>query len=176
MNNFEHNLGKSAARQGERRAHRGLKTSHAEFLRLWRDPALTTEEIGRRLQITQANVCKRAKSRGLPPRGSLARFAINDTDTFREMWGAGVSIDEMARHFDVFSSTVKRTRIRLGLAPRGKGDWRRAITLEQFLHDRLARQMARTAMQEHLMLLDAGVIERTHGFHDFMRTRRGLAQ
>lgn len=175
MNNFEHNLGKSAAPEGTRRAHRGLKTSHAEFLRLWNDNSLTTEEIGRRLQITQSNVCKRAKARGLPPRGPNARFAITDTDQFREMWEAGVTIEDMARHFGVFSTTIKRARIRFGLAPRGKGDWRRAITLEQFLHDRLARQMARTAMQETLMLLDAGVIDRTHGFHAFMRDRRGAA-
>lgn len=176
MNNFEHNLGNSAAPERARRAHRGLKTSHAEFLRLWNDNSLTTEEIGRRLQITQGNVCKRAKSRGLPPRGSLARFAINDTDTFRAMWVAGVTIEDMARHFGVFSSTIKRARIRFGLAPRGKGDWRRAITLEQFLHDRLASQMARTALQEQVMMLDAGAIERTNDTRAFMRDRRSLAQ
>lgn len=169
MNNLQHEMGKPAA-------HRGLKTSHAEFVRLWNDPTLTAEEIGRRLQITQTTVSKRAKSRGLPPRRGLVQFRIHDTYTFREMWQAGVSIEEMARHFGVFSTTIKRTRTRLGLAPRGKGDWRRAITLEQFLHDRLARQMARTAMQEHLMLLDAGVIERTNDTRAFLRDRRSLAQ
>lgn len=168
MNNLEPNLEK-------RRAHRGIKTSHAEFLRLWNDMTLTTEEIGRRLQITQTNVCKRAKARGLPPRGQGVKFSISDTGLFREMWEAGVMIEDMARHFGVFPTTIKRTRRRLGLQGRKRGGNPVSLTLEQFLHDRLARQMARTAMQETLMLLDAGVIDRTHGFHDFMRTRRSAA-
>lgn len=165
MNNLEPNSEK-------RRAHRGIKTSHAEFLRLWNDMTLTTEEIGRRLGIHQTNVCVRAKSRGLPPRGQGVKHRIRDTDLFREMWEAGVMVDDMAAHFKVFTSTIGRTRRRLGLQGRKRGGNPVSLTLEQFLHDRLARQMARTAMQETLMLLDAGVIDRTHGFHDFMRTRR----
>ena len=152
--------------------HRGRRVSHAEFLRLWNEPSLTTADIGRMLNITGSNVCKRARSRGLPPRGSMARVLIHDTDTFREMWAAGVLIEEMGRHFGVPGRTIKRTRVRLGLPPRQRGNFGRSITLQQFLHDRLARQMARTALQEQVMMLDAGCIARSTELRSFLKDRR----
>lgn len=155
-----------------RTAPRGRRVSHAEFLRLWNDPTLTTADIGRILNIHQTAVCVRAKARGIPPRKGFYKNRIHDDAAFREMWEAGVLIEEMARHFNVFISTIRRTRTRFGLAPRPRGNSYRSITLEQFLHDRLARQMARTAMQEQAMMLDAGAIDRTQGFRAFMKDRR----
>lgn len=173
MNNIEQNLGNSAAPLAPKRAHRGLKTSHAEFLRLWNDMSLTTEEIGRRLGIHQTNVCVRARSRGLPPRGQGVKRRVKDDALFREMWAAGVLIEDIARHFGVAKMTVRRTRWRLGLPQRQRGNTGTAITIEQFHHDRLARQMAQTAMQEQVMMLDVGMIERTNQVQTFMRIRRG---
>lgn len=160
----------------QKKVNRGLKLSAAEFKRLWQDPTLTTEEIGRRLGIHQTAVCKRATARGFAPRGSMARIAILDTDLFREMWDAGVQIKDMARHFDVSGSNIKRTRQRLGLPNRTRGNSRSFLTLEQFHHDRLARQMARTALQEQVMMLDEGCIAKTTEMRSFLSSRRAAIQ
>lgn len=152
-------------------SHRGRRVSHAEFLRLWNDPTLTTAEIGRRLGCHQSAVCKRAAARGLPERGCLARIKIHDEALFREMWDAGVQIADMAAHFKVSPSNIKRACKRFGVTPRGKGDWRRAKTLSQFLQDRLARSWAVTSLRDQVMMIDAGMIERTNAARAHFRAR-----
>ena len=161
VNNFE-----------QKTQNRGKQVSMAVFTRLWNDPTLTTSDIGAILGIHQSRVCQRAQTRGLPPRGSLVRIAIRDTDMFREMWDAGVKIEDMARHFKVGRANIKRACKRLGTAPRGKGAGNHSITLEEFWQVRLARQMASTAVHEQVMMLDAGMIERTNTVKAFMRDRR----
>ena len=172
MNNFEQKMGNSAAPMAPKRVHRGIKTSRAEFIRLWNNPALTTEEIGRYLNITQTQVCRRAQARGLPPRGKLVFCRIRDEALFSEMWREKVLVADIARHFDVSVSAVKRTCNRLGLQARKRGKFADKITLDQFWQERLARRMAATAVHEQVLMLDVGMIDRTNQVQTFMRIRR----
>lgn len=151
MNNFE-----------QKTVKRGKQVSMAVFTRLWNDPTLKTADIGAMLGIHESRVVQRAKTRGLPPRGSMCRIAIRDNQTFREMWEGGVMIEDMARYFGVGRANIKRACKRLGLPPRGKGAGNHSITLEQYQQDRLARRMAATAAMEQVMMLDAGCIALSH--------------
>lgn len=102
----------------------GRRTSEAEFRRLWLDTSISTEEIGRHLDISQQAVCCRAKARGLPPRGAnrATQWAITGerAEQLRAMWEAGVPSGEMLAYFGVTKETLIGTAARLGLPRRGR--------------------------------------------------------
>lgn len=142
-------------------AHRGKIVSEAEFRRMWFNSALSVEEIGNILGISQAGVSTRAKTRKLPNRteNGFGHFTRSiDDAVFADMWAAGVGRDEIATHYGCSLKTVRNTRARLGLEIRGYGE-RPKMTMAQFLEARLSARMAETAKIERAALWDAEMID-----------------
>jgi hypothetical protein len=133
--------------------------------KLWQDPGLTRPQAARIAGLTVANLWRRAKKLGLPPRGEGGRpvsVSQEDIPLFRTMWRAGVSAADMAGHFGISRDTPLKMAVRLGEAPRGRA--RRPISLSQFLEAELARHLAIEAATTRAALRDAEMVDSPRAF------------
>lgn len=139
-------------------AYRGKEMSEAAFRRLWNDPALTKEAIGRCLGISSQAVSQRAQSRGLParPPRTYASLCVLPVDEFRDMWLAGVMTRDIIAHFGCSHLTPKNTARRLGLPLRGRSWQHRGITIEEYRQVQLAQAMADEAKRREDRLREIG--------------------
>ncbi|NPD17571.1 hypothetical protein HOY34_20510 [Xinfangfangia sp. D13-10-4-6] len=127
---------------------RGKAVSEAEFRRLWQDPTLTLRQIGERLDIHQATVSQRAKTRGLPPRKEIMPMIrhhrkITDPGLCIDMLRFGVSVGEICAYFKIKRSSLKSFRERAGEPGRKRGIHpSTSRTLAEFVIARTEAQMA----------------------------------
>ena len=136
------------------RANRGKRISEAEFSRLWHDEKLTRADIGAMLGITPMAVSQRARTRGLSRRRWRQTRKVSDIGLFKDMWSARVMTEEIAAHFGVSTSYPPRLALELLLPPRGRG-WRSRYTVQDFMQDRLATQMASSAAKAQRAMIAA---------------------
>lgn len=124
------------------------------FARLWCDHSITTQRIADAMGISRSGVSWHAHNMGLPTRAKR-RYRKHDPELLREMWIAGVSGEEIARHFG-FSHracvSVARRKLGLPARKRGKsgkynGGWVANITLAEFAEIRLAERMKSDAQK-----------------------------
>lgn len=142
----------------------------ADFARLWACTRISTDEMAAALGVTRQAVSWRARTMGLPSRAANRRRKA-DPALLAEMWLAGVSSAEIARHFGMAHHACATTAARLaGLPARirssggtgGRGGWPRTITLDDFWQLRAADRMRLAATAER-----AATAKR-----DGLRTRR----
>lgn len=124
--------------------------SNAAIRRAWMDFSLTGEQAAAQAGLSRVNLWLRARAMGLPPRGKGGRPFVFTEPEFSEMWRAGVSVADIARHFGGAASAVGQAARRRGLPPRQTG--RRPIGLEQhrarLADEALAARMRAVARQE----------------------------
>ncbi|KPQ06182.1 MAG: putative transcriptional regulator [Rhodobacteraceae bacterium HLUCCA12] len=119
-----------------------------DFARLWNCHSIPTAEIARALGVTRQAISDRAQRMGLPSRAKLRKTLIR-RDELRELWLAGVSLRDIARHFGLASpSCVTHAARNAGLPRRqrsrgGKtrGGWVGTISMAEFADQRLAALM-----------------------------------
>ena len=139
-------------------AKRGKVMSRAEFARLWADKRLTVAQIGAAIGVSGAAVSSRAVKRGLPGRQMGPLPAIRDDAMFRELWAAGVMIDDMAQVFGVNPKSIRNHVTRLGLPRRGvRGP---TITMDDYRQAKLGACMAEAARIERGALINAEMVDR----------------
>lgn len=135
------------------------KFDRAIFARLWNDHSIPTKRIAEAMGISRAGVSWHAHKMGLPSRAKL-RTRKHEPDLLREMWAAGVSTADIAKHFGMAHQACAVQAARnLGLphrerGPSGKmnGGWPKNKPLAEFLAERgqarLAARMAEAATGE----------------------------
>lgn len=135
---------------------RNVHCSAAQIRRLWADRSLRTEDIAAQMGISRQCLSYRAKALGLPSRVGNHDLQKRGSDAeFRAMWMAGISVEDMRRHFGYVSHRgVCQRRKHMGLPTRtrsrGKGNgrgWKETITLAELAERRLASAMAKSAAE-----------------------------
>jgi len=124
----------------------------ATFARFWACHEITTQELADWLGVTRNAVSWRARQAGLPSRKHVRRRKADDA-TLRDMWMAGVSSADIARHFGYAGrSCVSRRARMLGLPSRvrrrgtgGVNGWDGTIPMWQYLEARIGERMAAEA-------------------------------
>lgn len=124
----------------------------AVFARLWNDHSVPTKRIAQVMGVTRQAVSWHAHHMGLPSRQKV-RLRKADPNLLREMWLAGVSSADIARHFGMAHHSCATTAARkLGLprrkrGPSGRmnGGWQANITIEEFFEGKDAEKMAEAA-------------------------------
>lgn len=137
------------------------RISSAEFAALWADHSITRAEIGRRVNLCEKAVTKRAVALGLPLRGQGSKkpsLKPADEPLFRDLWRAGVSAAEIAERFGFKYRTVANTCARLKLPKRPPGQ-RPKMTMAQYRETLLGRAMARAAAIEQGAIINADMAD-----------------
>lgn len=150
-----------AAIKGQK-PHRGMTVTIAEFRRMWFDPTLTLDDIGRILGICNRAVWQRAKHRGMPPRPSIIKpgpAPILDAEA-EAMWRSCVRVEDIAAaygtsvstvHMHVHRRSVKRDRV--------VSRWHPGITLADYRTIQLRVAMAASAREEQAALRLAEMVD-----------------
>ncbi|AZB68198.1 hypothetical protein [Cereibacter sphaeroides] len=117
---------------------------------LWADTSRSTQDMAEELGITRQGLSDMARRLGLPKRRTNYEAQKRGSDAlFRELWLAGVSCEEIARHLGYESHRgVVQRREMMGLPQRTRGGprgWRETITMAEFHELQLARLMAAEA-------------------------------
>lgn len=135
---------------------RGKRISDADFRRLYEDRSMTCEQIGALLGISESAVALRAKARGMPLRGCAKPYSHlikpHMEAEFARYWIGGVRSQDIADHYQTFTSVIARTAKRLGLPARGKTWQHRSIPLAQFTEEATISQLASMARAESAAL------------------------
>lgn len=142
--------------------HRGKTVTVAEFRRMWFDPTLTLDDIGRQLDICNRAVWQRAKHRGMPDRTTVIKPGPAPTlDAEAEaMWRACVRVEDIAAAYGTSVSTVHmhvhRNRVRRA---RVVSRWHPGITLADYRTLQLRAAMAASAQEEQAALRLAEMVD-----------------
>ncbi len=130
---------------------RGKRVTTAEFKRMWFDPALTLDDIGRSLGICNRSVWQRAKHRGMPPRPTIIKPgpAPSLDEAAEDMWRACVLAEDIAAAYGVTVSTVHMHVHRKGVKRERKlSRWHPGISLDQYRQMKLGEALAERARHE----------------------------
>lgn len=142
---------------------RGVTVSHAEFRRMWSDPALTLPDLAARLGVTAQAVSARAKARGLPARGcGGTRFAKAAIEDILPMWRAMVTTDDIGRHFGCRGGAIRLRMKRAGIT-RPACHRHNSLPLAEWYARQMAERMARAAAVTRAVMAEAGMMERPAG-------------
>jgi hypothetical protein len=130
-------------------AYRRIRTSPALFARLWCDQSVSKEEIAARTGFSIRSLGGVAKALSLPKRRPGQPKKLLPPE-FMAMWSAGVSQEEMARHFGMARPVLGRKAREAGAPPRQKG--KSNLTVAQFYLLQTAR--AEQAQMELAEMVD----------------------
>lgn len=128
------------------------KINREAFEVLWFKPTVSIQQMADAMGVKRQAVTWRARSFGLPDRTKMRARKIQP-ELFREMWEAGVSTHEIARHFGLSchsSACAMARHLDLPRRVRGKsgkmnGGCAATITVREFYEMKLARRMAAAA-------------------------------
>lgn len=141
---------------------RGQQVSLAEFRRMWFDPTLTLDDIGRILGICNRAVWQRARHRGMPDRTSIFKPGPKPTlDAAAEaMWRACVRAEDIAAAYGTRVSTVHMHVNRNGVKrARVVSRWNPGITLADYRVLQLREALAASAREEQAALRNAEMVD-----------------
>lgn len=134
---------------------RGRKVTVAEFRRMWYDPKLTLDDIGRILGICSRSVYQRAKHRGMPPRPSIIKPGPPPVldEAAEEMWRAGVKAEDIAAAYGTSVSTVHmHVHRRKVKRSRQISRWHPPISIDDYRQEQLRSAMAASARETEAAL------------------------
>lgn len=129
---------------------RGRQVTVSEFRRMWFDPALTLEDIGRILGICSRSVWQRARHRGMPDRTTIIKPGPAPTldHTAEDMWRACVRAEDIAAAYKTSVSTVHMHVHRRGVKrDRTVSRWHPGITIDDYRQMKLGEAMAASARE-----------------------------
>lgn len=135
---------------------RSTKFDQQIFEKLWNNHSVPTSRIAQAMGMTRQGVSWWAKNLGLPSRAHV-RKQLFEEKLFREMWEAGVSTSDIARHFgaahhscsSVFARKMGLPKRTKGKSGKMNGGWAANITLQEFWELRLGRKMQMEARKGH---------------------------
>lgn len=134
----------------------------ARIRAVWLDAHLTTAEAAAQVGLTRANLWRRAKALGLPPRksGRHWRVSADQVSVFTRMWMRGDRVADIAAHFGISEPSVVYRCRSLGLPGRGKRHWNFAVGREDEFAAMWAAGIATVAIGEHFGAARRSVLER----------------
>lgn len=144
-----------------------LRIPPATVRRLWLDTSIRTEDAAAELGITRQGLSDMARRLGLPSRAKNYGLQKRGSDAdFRHMWLAGVSVEDLARHFGyVDHRGVCQRRRMMGLPARTRGGkgrgrrWKETISLSEYRERQIAARMDAVAAAERAQMRLAEMVD-----------------